>query len=94
MSCRAVVSLLVLGACVLSVGIGVVGAGGAAEDGLGVKAVVKEDRVVVTVGGKLFTCYKFGKEQKYPYFWPVNGPAEDHGRQNTIIKIEPETTVD
>lgn len=40
-----------------------------------VTAKIKKDKVVVTVGGKLFTCYKFAKTQKYPYFWPVNGPA-------------------
>jgi len=40
-----------------------------------VVAKIDKDKVVVTVGGKLFTCYKFAKAQKYPYFWPVNGPA-------------------
>ena len=38
-------------------------------------AKVEKDRIVVKVGEKLFTCYKFGSSQKYPYFWPVNGPA-------------------
>jgi hypothetical protein len=33
-----------------------------------------EDRVRVTVGGKLFTEYKFADDQKYPYFYPVVGP--------------------
>ena len=42
-----------------------------------VEAKLEKDwqRIVVTVGGKQFTCYKFGRLQKYPYFWPVNGPA-------------------
>ena len=31
-------------------------------------------RVTVTVDGKLFTSYKYNELQKYPYFWPVNGP--------------------
>jgi hypothetical protein len=38
-------------------------------------AKLEENQIVVTVGGKVFTCYKFDKLQKYPYFWPVNGPA-------------------
>ncbi len=32
-------------------------------------------RVVVDIDGKRFTCYKYGSLQKYPYFWPVNGPT-------------------
>lgn len=32
-------------------------------------------RIVVDVDGRRFTCYKYGSLQKYPYFWPVNGPA-------------------
>jgi hypothetical protein len=32
-------------------------------------------RIVVDVDGKRFTCYKYGSLQKYPYFWPVNGPT-------------------
>lgn len=40
-----------------------------------VTAKIKKDKVIVNVDGNLFTCYKFGKLQKYPYFWPVNGPV-------------------
>ncbi|MFH1717754.1 MAG: PmoA family protein [Planctomycetota bacterium] len=39
-----------------------------------VAATLDKDKIVVTIDGKLFTCYKFDAEQKYPYFWPVNGP--------------------
>jgi len=39
-----------------------------------VTAKIEKDQVVVNVEGKLFTCYKFAHSQKYPYFWPVNGP--------------------
>ena len=39
-----------------------------------VAAKIEKDQVVVTVDGKLFTCYKYADSQKYPYFWPVNGP--------------------
>ena len=40
-----------------------------------IEAKLKDNQVVITVGGQLFTCYKFDASQKYPYFWPVNGPA-------------------
>ncbi len=42
-----------------------------------VTAKIETDRVriVVDVDGKRFTCYKYGSLQKYPYFWPVNGPT-------------------
>ncbi|MDH4238358.1 MAG: PmoA family protein [Phycisphaerae bacterium] len=40
-----------------------------------VAAKIEKDKVIVTVGDKPFTCYKFSATQKYPYFWPVNGPA-------------------
>ena len=39
-----------------------------------VQAALADHSVVVTVDGKIFTRYKFAKSQKYPYFWPVNGP--------------------
>ncbi len=45
------------------------------------------DQIVVTVDGKLFTCYKFAPSQKYPYFWPVNGPAS--GKSITTESSEP-----
>jgi hypothetical protein len=33
-----------------------------------------DDRIVVRVDDATFTCYRFGAGQKYPYFYPVNGP--------------------
>jgi hypothetical protein len=33
-----------------------------------------DDRIVVRVDERTFTCYRFGAGQKYPYFYPVNGP--------------------
>jgi hypothetical protein len=33
-----------------------------------------DDRLVVRVDDRTFTCYRFGAGQKYPYFYPVNGP--------------------
>ncbi len=50
-------------------------------------AKVEQDKVTVTVDGKLFTCYKFSHTQKYPYFWPVNGPAS--GKSITTETSEP-----
>jgi len=52
-----------------------------------VKAALDKDKIVVTIGGKLFTCYKFDAEQKYPYFWPVNGPLS--GKSITTETSEP-----
>lgn len=34
-----------------------------------------DDRIIVRVNGETFTCYRFGSGQKYPYFYPVNGPV-------------------
>ncbi len=42
-----------------------------------VTAKLEKSHIAVTVDGKPFTCYKFETSQKYPYFWPVNGPASD-----------------
>ena len=42
-----------------------------------VTATLDKDKITVTIDGKLFTCYKFADSQKYPYFWPVNGPSSD-----------------
>ena len=33
-----------------------------------------DDRILVRVDDWLFTTYRFGAGQKYPYFYPVNGP--------------------
>lgn len=45
------------------------------------------DRVDVTVDGALFTSYKVGRRQKYPYFYPVNGPIS--GKSLTTESSEP-----
>jgi len=52
-----------------------------------VEAKLEKDQVAVTVDGKLFTCYKFASSQKYPYFWPVNGPLS--GESITTETSEP-----
>ncbi len=41
----------------------------------------------IDVAGRLFTAYCFDAKQKYPYFWPVNGPAT--GRSITTESSEP-----
>ena len=50
-------------------------------------AKLEKDHVTVTVDGKLFTRYKFATSQKYPYFWPVNGPAS--GKSITTETSQP-----
>ena len=52
-----------------------------------VAAKLEKDHVTVTVDGELFTCYKFAPSQKYPYFWPVNGPAS--GKSITTETSQP-----
>ncbi|MEN6337323.1 MAG: DUF6807 family protein, partial [Phycisphaerales bacterium] len=52
-----------------------------------VQAKLEDNKVVVTVNNQLFTCYKFDHSQKYPYFWPVNGPAS--GQSITTETSEP-----
>ena len=42
-----------------------------------VTAKLQKNHIEVSVGGKLFTRYKFDASQKYPYFWPVCGPASN-----------------
>ena len=34
-----------------------------------------DDRILVRVEDRVFTTYRFGAGQKYPYFYPVNGPV-------------------
>jgi hypothetical protein len=52
-----------------------------------VEAKLEKNQVVVTVGGQVFTCYKFDTSQKYPYFWPVNGPVS--GKSITTETSDP-----
>ncbi len=40
-----------------------------------VSAVKVGDRIDVTVGGNFFTSYYFLENEKYPFFFPVNGPV-------------------
>ena len=51
------------------------------------EAKLEVDKVVVTIDEHLFTCYKFAESQKYPYFWPVNGPTS--GKSVTTETSQP-----
>ena len=52
-----------------------------------VAAELNKDNIAITVDGKLFTCYTFAHSRKYPYFFPVNGPAS--GKSVTTETSEP-----
>jgi hypothetical protein len=52
-----------------------------------VSAEIVGEQVVVRVGGEVFTCYEFAGSQKYPYFWPVNGPVS--GQSITTESSQP-----
>ncbi len=52
-----------------------------------VGAKMEEDRIVVQVSDELFTTYLFGREHKYPFFYPVTGPAS--GKSETAWDQEP-----
>jgi len=34
-------------------------------------------KIVILVDNSIFTCYRFNEGQKYPYFYPVNGPVSN-----------------
>lgn len=48
---------------------------------------LKKDRAEIYADGKLVTTYLVNKKQKYPYFYPVNGPATQKGL--TVAGQEP-----
>jgi hypothetical protein len=52
-----------------------------------VTAKLEKEQIAVSIDGKLFTCYKFSDSQKYPYFWPVNGPLS--GKSITTETSQP-----
>jgi hypothetical protein len=39
-----------------------------------ITAVKVESKINVTIDGKYFTSYIFSEDEKYPFFYPVNGP--------------------
>lgn len=40
-----------------------------------VTAVKVGDRIDISINSKFFTQYIFGEDEKYPFFYPVNGPS-------------------
>ena len=58
-----------------------------ADEPQAISVSMKEDRIVVDVNERPFTEYLFGTEHKYPFFYPVNGPAS--GRSVTTWDQEP-----
>lgn len=46
-----------------------------AADPLKLQAVRVGSRIDVTAGGGFFTSYRFADDEKYPFFFPVNGPS-------------------
>lgn len=58
--------------------------GGGGEE---LTAVQLEDRIRVTLGDRVITEYRYAADQKYPYFYPVNGPAS--GESVTTESSEP-----
>jgi len=40
-----------------------------------INAVLNGSKIDVTVGNRFFTSYIFSSEEKYPFFFPVNGPV-------------------
>ncbi|MFP4500203.1 MAG: PmoA family protein [Candidatus Hydrogenedentota bacterium] len=50
-------------------------------------AALEPDRIVVSAGGEVAAAYTFTHDQKYPYFYPVNGPAT--GESVTTESSEP-----
>ena len=49
-------------------------AGSALAQAQKVNAVRIGNRIDVTIGGQFFTSYRFEEDEKYPFFFPVNGP--------------------
>lgn len=66
---------VLVAACLLAVMAAPLAADGAKAPHVTARLEADRMRVVVDVDGKRFTCYKYGSLQKYPYFWPVNGPT-------------------
>jgi len=44
-----------------------------------VSAVYIRERIDVSIGKTFFTSYRFPSDEKYPFFYPVNGPVSGSG---------------
>jgi len=60
---------------------------GSWAEGLLLEAKLEQRHLHVLVDGELFTTYCFQEDQKYPYFYPVNGPVS--GLSVTTESSEP-----
>jgi len=40
-----------------------------------INAIKTGSKINVTIDGKFFTSYIFSEDEKYPFFYPVNGPV-------------------
>ena len=63
------------------------GCAGSTVSGRSLQAVQLDDRIQVTVDGRLVTEYRYAEGQKYPYFYPVVGPRT--GESVTTETSEP-----
>ena len=80
-----IVVIFLVAACPLSLAAEQLSFAKAADQEVTAKLVGNQVRV--HVNGKLFTAYKFADTQKYPYFWPVNGPVS--GKSITTETSQP-----
>jgi hypothetical protein len=46
-----------------------------AQAGSEITAEKKDSRINISINGRFFTSYIFSQDEKYPYFYPVNGPS-------------------
>lgn len=70
--------------------VGVIAQGAEAGEASGpqaVRAVAEQNRIVVLVGEREFTAYRYGDDLKYPHLYPVNGPLT--GQSVTTSNTEP-----
>lgn len=58
-----------------------------AGETLPVEAYIEADQLVITVDGEDFAAYRFADGQKYPFMYPVKGPAS--GESVTTWDTEP-----
>jgi hypothetical protein len=60
---------------VMAAGVSACHAAGAQDVALPLRAVRVGERIDITVGRDFFTSYRFSSDEKYPFFFPVNGPS-------------------
>lgn len=58
-----------------------------AQEAPALHASIEDNQVLVKAGDALFTAYQFAPDNKYPHFFPVNGPLS--GKSVTTRHTEP-----